>query len=452
MDTLAYLLGIFAAVLGIAVSIGLHEVGHMVPAKRFGVRVPQYMIGFGPTLWSRKRGETEYGIKAIPLGGYVRMIGMYPPPRTAVPGGDRAAPPGRLASLAEAAKEAAWEDIRPGDDNRVFYKLPPHRKIIVMLGGPVTNLVIAFVLFTVLLVGMGIPGPTTEIAKVSGCIPASMVSEQAARQALADPSAFPEGCAAADPRSPAAAAGMRPGDVLTAIDGTEVTQWSDLTAITRASPGRTVTISYTRDGVAGEAQVTVATAYRPVLDETGSYTGQVAATGFLGITPDVAAQSQPLTAVPTTMWDMTTRSAAALVALPGKVIDLAGTMISGGTRDPEGPVSVIGIGRMSGEVASAHDPLRERVATLISLAASLNLFLFLFNMLPLLPLDGGHVVGAVWEAVRRRVARWRGQPEPGPVDVSKAMPLAYAVSILLIALSSVVILADVIKPLSITGG
>jgi membrane-associated protease RseP (regulator of RpoE activity) len=213
-----------------------------------------------------------------------------------------------------------------------------------------------------------------------------------------------------------------------------------------------VIIGYTRGGVAGETQVEVATAYRPVLDSEGGYTGEVAAAGFLGITPQTAAQPQPMSAVPTTMWDLTVRSVSALVALPSKVIDLAGSMISGGARDPEGPVSVIGISRMSGEVASAQDPIRDKVATLLSLAASLNLFLFLFNMLPLLPLDGGHVVGALWEAVRRRIASRRGRPDPGPVDVSKAMPLAYAVSIALIALSSVIILADVIKPLSITGG
>ena len=136
MSTLAFILGVLFMATGIAVSIALHEVGHLVPAKRFGVRVTQYMVGFGPTMWSRRRGETEYGVKAIPLGGYIRMIGMFPPRKGDDPGTVRVSSTGRFSQLVDEARAASLEEVRPGDENRVFYKLSVPKKVIVMLGGP----------------------------------------------------------------------------------------------------------------------------------------------------------------------------------------------------------------------------------------------------------------------------------------------------------------------------
>ena len=146
MATLAFIIGILVMVIGLGLSIALHEIGHLVPAKRFGIRVPQYMVGFGPTLWSRRRGETEYGVKWIPLGGYIRMIGMYPPPHGAPEGTVGSGTTGRFATLAEAARSQAWEEVQPGDEGRLFYRLPVRRKVVIMLGGPLMNLVISFVL------------------------------------------------------------------------------------------------------------------------------------------------------------------------------------------------------------------------------------------------------------------------------------------------------------------
>ena len=150
---MAYLVGVLVFVVVLLASIGLHEVGHMVPAKRFGVRVSHYMVGFGPTLWSRTKGETEYGFKAIPLGGYVRLVGMYPPP---TPSATR--PRGTwVGRLARDARQASAEEIHPGEDARAFYRLSTPKKLVVMLGGPVMNLVIAFVLLAIVFVGIGAP-------------------------------------------------------------------------------------------------------------------------------------------------------------------------------------------------------------------------------------------------------------------------------------------------------
>ncbi|MCU0301471.1 MAG: site-2 protease family protein [Candidatus Nanopelagicales bacterium] len=453
MEPLLYLLGVLAAVVGVALSIGLHEVGHLVPAKRFGVKVTQYMVGFGPTLWSRRGRETEYGVKAIPLGGYVRMIGMYPPPDGAPAGAVGRGTTGRFELLSQEARAAAWEEVGPGDEHRVFYRLSVPKKVTIMLGGPVMNLVIAAFAFTMLLVGIGVPTPTTSIATVYPCLPPTMASQAAAQAALAEPArADDEVCPADAPASPAAQAGLVAGERIVAVDGRPVSEWSQLTDVTRNRPGATVLLGIeATDGTTREVDVTLATAWRPVLDEDGLPTDEVVSGGYLGVSPLAEYVAQPISAVPATMWGIAIRSGQALLTLPVRVAELAGDLVAGEERDPRSPVSVVGVGRLSGEVTAAEEPVKAKAATLLSLLAGLNLFLFLFNLVPLLPLDGGHVAGALWEGLRRRVAAIRGRPDPGPVDVSRALPLAYAVGITLIALSSVVILADVINPISIYG-
>ena len=117
-----------------------------MPAKRFGVRVTQYMVGFGPTMWSRRRGETEYGVKAVPLGGYIRMIGMFPPRAGRRTRHGARVEHGRFSQLVDEARAASLEEVRPGDENRVFYRLPVPQKVLVMLGGPTMNLLIGVVL------------------------------------------------------------------------------------------------------------------------------------------------------------------------------------------------------------------------------------------------------------------------------------------------------------------
>ncbi|MCU0262555.1 MAG: site-2 protease family protein [Candidatus Nanopelagicales bacterium] len=453
MDTMLFVLGVLLAGLFIGLSIGLHEVGHMVPAKRFGVRVPQYMVGFGPTLWSKHGRETEYGIKWIPLGGYIRMIGMFPPPKGAPEGTAGRGTTGRFQMLAEEARTAAWEEVQPGDEKRVFYRLSAPKKVVVMLGGPTMNLLLAVVFFFVLLVGIGIPTPTTTVAQVGTCVPSYMATPEAAAAALADPASVREApeCGPGDEVSPAVVAGIVAGDRITAINGQPVSVWSELTDVTRASPGQTVVLGLETASGPREVEVPMATAYRPVVDDQGFLGEEIVATGYIGVTPQSEYVAQPISAVPATMWDVAVRSGQAMLTLPVRVYELAQDMIAGEERDPESPVSVVGVGRISGEVVAAEEPVKAKFAILISLMASLNLFLFLFNLLPVLPLDGGHVLGATYEGARRTVARWRGRPDPGPVDVARLLPVSYGVGIALIAVSSVVILADVINPISIYG-
>ncbi|MGB7982236.1 MAG: site-2 protease family protein [Candidatus Nanopelagicales bacterium] len=453
MEPLLFVLGIVLAVIGVGASIGLHEIGHLVPAKRFGVRVPQYMIGFGPTLWSRRGEETEYGVKWIPLGGYIRMIGMFPPPKGAPQGSAGRGTTGRFQMLAEEARAAAWEEVAPGDEKRLFYRLSAPRKVVVMLGGPTMNLILAAIMFALLLVGIGIPTPTTTVAEVGTCVPSVMASREAAEAALADPEASRSDaeCTAADPVSPAVSAGLVAGDRITSIDGTPVDEWSQLTEVTRAKPGQEVVLGIEGAGGAREVSVPMATAYRPVLTDDGLVGDEIVTTGYIGVVPQSQYVAQPIGQVPVVMWDVAVRSGQALVSLPVRVYELARDMVVGNPRDPESPVSVVGVGRISGEVVAADEPVKSKFAILLSLMASLNLFLFLFNLLPVLPLDGGHVVGAIYEGARRTVARLRGAADPGPVDVSRLLPLSYGFGVALIAVSSVVILADIINPISLFG-
>ena len=343
--------------------------------------------------------------------------------------------------------------MQPGDEDRVFYKLSAPKKVVVMMGGPVMNLVLAVLFFTVLLVGIGIPTTTTTVARVGQCVPSYMASPEAAAAVVADPASLSDDleCAADDPVSPAVTAGIVAGDRITSINGQPVEEWTQLTEITRTSPGQTVVLGLDTATGQREVEVPMATAYRPVLEEDGTLGTEIVATGYVGVTPQTQYVAQPVSAVPTVMGDVTARSVQALVSLPVRVYELAQDMVVGNDRDPNGPISVVGVGRISGEVVAAEEPVKAKLAILVSLIASLNLFLFLFNLLPVLPLDGGHVVGAIYEGARRTLARMRGRADPGPVDVSRLLPLSYGVGIALVAVASVVILADLINPISLYG-
>src|SRR5215218_6324786 len=284
---LLFVLGVVFVAIGIAASIALHEVGHLLPAKLFKVRVTKYMIGFGPTLWSRRKGETEYGVKAIPLGGYVSMIGMYPPNKT--DGSVRPSSTGMFQTMATEARSLAHEDVGPGDEKRLFYRLPVWKKIIVMLGGPAMNLLIGLVLTAVLLMGFGIATPTTTISDVSKC--------QVKEGETVDPDS-PD-CQL----TPAAAAGLKPSDVVTAFDGRPVTSWEELTGWIRSSAGREVSITVQRDGSSVTTSVTPVLSSRPVLGSDGRQAQDANGNlmyqdvGFLGIGSQTALVAQPASSV-----------------------------------------------------------------------------------------------------------------------------------------------------------
>lgn len=435
-------LGIVLFALLIGVSIALHELGHLLPAKRFGVKVTEYMIGFGPQVWARQIGETRWGFKLFPLGGYIRMIGMIPPAKGDPPGTLRTMTTGRFAAMIDEARRASFEEVGPADADRVFYKLPVRKRIVVMLGGPTMNLLLAFVLFAVVLVGIGTPQPTLQVSDVVPCTPTSA-------QAIVAP--LPSGnCPSTTTPSPAVAAGIEPGDVVVAVDGVPAASWDAVTDVIWAAPGQSVTMTLDRGGQALDVEVPVAEIARPVYDEAGNATGQTVPSGFVGIRPEFAFVAQPWSAVPAYMWEITVRSAQALITLPVRLYELVSeTLIGGGERAVDGPVSVVGASRIGGEIAAMDEPIVAKAATFIGLAASLNLFLFLFNVLPIVPLDGGHVASALYEAVRRAWAKVRRRPDPGPVDTARLLPLTYAVAALLVTMGVIVIWADLVKPISI---
>ena len=417
------LVGIVALLLALAASIALHEIGHMVPAKKFGVKVTQYMVGFGPTVWSKRKGDTEYGFKAILLGGYIRMIGMYPP------GPDGTARPshqGRMGTLIEQAREESAAEIGPGEENRTFYNLPASKKVVVMLGGPTMNLLIAIVLFTIVFAGFGTPSPSTTVASVTPCVPTAAAQGGA--------------CVAGSQPTGAAAAGLQEGDQIVAWDGTTVSEWPQLSQAIRASDPGDHEVTVVREG----REVTVVV---PLTTIDGALLGEEGSRGFLGVSPVIDLQPMPVTSVPGEMWDISVRSAAALVSFPAKMVGLTEAAFTDQARDPDGPVGVVGVSRISGEVASADAPPSWRIAQFLAIVASLNLFLFLFNLLPILPLDGGHVAGALYEGARRQIAKRRGQPDPGPVDVARMLPVAYTVAIVLIGMSVIILWADIVKPI-----
>ena len=432
------LLGIFIFAIGLLASIALHELGHMTPAKKFGVKVPQYMVGFGPTLWSRKKGDTEYGIKAIPLGGYIRMIGMFPPNPKGVQDREHL---GRIGLMIESARDEVLSEVAPEDEARTFYRLSVPKKLTVMFGGPFMNLVIATILFTISLSVIGRPEVTTTVSEVVACVPTS-----ANPNGIASTSGTCDGGVS----TPAAEIGMAPGDKLLAINGQEIASWDDLGTALSDQSGKIVQVTYlSSTGETLTKSVEVAELKTEVFTESGEATGEFSSRGFLGVSPSFNLVQAPISEVPGFMASITATSIGALLDFPARVFELAGDLFTDKPRDPEGPVSVVGIGRISGQITSSEAvPVIYKVGDLITLLASVNLFLFVFNMVPVLPLDGGHIAGALYEGARRQIARIRRKPLPGPVDTAKMLPVAYAMSIVLLAMSAIVILADIIKPMT----
>ena len=407
--------GIVVVVIGILVSVALHEVGHMLPAKKFGVLVPDYAVGFGPALWKKKIGDTTYALRAVLLGGYVKIVGMYAPARPGTPLVGRRGKP----TLAQEAREASAEEIPPGQEARAFYLLSAPKKIAVMLGGPLMNLLICFVLSAITMMGIGAPTASRTIASVPATIQTS----------------------SGEIASPAYEAGVLPGDTVTAWNGTPVATFADLQKAVGATPeGESAVLTVERDGASVDLTVS------PVTGAQGAR--------YVGVTAGYEYVSASLTDVLEADWQMFTGTAAVVVRLPQAVWQVGRSVVTDEQRDATGVVSVVGVGRMAGEVTGdsaslgLHDT-RQVIGVLLSLLASLNMALFVFNLVPVPPLDGGHIVGAIYEGVRRQFARLRGKEDPRPADTARLVPLTWAVGGLLVAMSVILIVADIVKPISL---
>ncbi|MEU3262897.1 M50 family metallopeptidase [Streptomyces bacillaris] len=426
-------LGIVVFVVGLLFSIAWHELGHLSTAKMFGIRVPQYMVGFGPTLWSKQKGDTEYGIKAIPAGGYIRMIGMFPP------GADgrleaRSTSPWR--GMIEDARSAAYEELEPGDEKRLFYTRKPWKRVIVMFAGPFMNLILAVAIFMGVAMTFGFQTQTTEVAGVQQCV----IAQSEKRDTCKD----------TDPVSPAKAAGLKEGDKIVAFDGQRVDDWATLSDRIRNTIGP-ATITVERGGQ--EVTLNAVLRENAVAKKDGRgevIPDQYIRAGYLGF----AAQTEivPLSFGDSAvrMGDMIENGVDAIIALPSKIPDLWNAAFSDGQRADDSPVGVVGAARIGGEVMNLDIPAQNQVAMMLFLLAGFNLSLFLFNMLPLLPLDGGHIAGALWESLRRNVAKVFRRPDPGPFDVAKLMPVAYVVAGLFICFTLLVLVADIVNPVKIS--
>lgn len=431
-ETLWYLAGILFIVLGIGVSIGIHEIGHLVPAKLFGVKVTKYMIGFGPTLYSKTVGETEYGLKAFPLGGYIAMIGMYPPakkPETKT---------GFFRDMISQARTAHSESETPADANRKFYQLGVGKRMIIMLGGPFMNLVLGVLLTAIALTGFGIYQSSLKIEAVSVCLENNSTS-----------------CSVAD-QTPAYVAGLLAGDEVVSVAGKKAVDWVQIRDILTETP--TAEFEVLRDGQIVKVMVSAVLQQRPQFDSLGSPvlddSGDIVyrAQPFLGVFLSPERKALPLTKSFEASGQTMAQIGQLILRLPQEVIKITALTFGGGERDITGPISIVGIGQVAGEVAASEQAsFVDKFATGIQILGSLNFALFVFNMIPLLPLDGGHVAGGIYESIKRGIFRVAGKKDPGPADTALLMPLTWFVFIALLAVSALFITADLVNPISLFG-
>ncbi|MCW2502278.1 MAG: zinc metalloprotease [Actinomycetia bacterium] len=417
------LIGSLLFAFGIFLSVCLHEAGHMGTAKAFGMKVTRYFAGFGPTLWSFRRGETEYGLKAIPAGGFVKIVGMTP----------------------------LEDDVEPGDEERAFWRKPLWQRTIVLSAGSATHFIVGIVLLYICAVWVGVPNPAyaaydpakqaAVIGTISPCIPLKYDPKDPAGDKCTTPP---------DPVAPAKTAGLLPGDKITALDGQAVANYGELVKKIRAVSGP-VKITYVRAGKTDSTTLTPIRTQRP----TGGTAEKPKLTtvSVIGIQLKDPKIPQLITYSPGRAVGATAQytgnffagTFGAIKQFPQKVPKLI-TALTGGQRDPNTPVSVIGASRLGGEAFALG-----RYEIVLLILVSLNMFIGVFNLFPLLPLDGGHIAIAWFERVRSWIAARRGRPDPGRVDYTKLMPLTYAVILVFGSISLLTLAADVVNPISLLG-
>jgi len=413
---MAYALGVVLFALGILLSVCLHEAGHMLTAKAFGMKVTKFFAGFGPTVWSFRRGETEYGLKAIPAGGFVKIVGMTP----------------------------LEDDVADADQPRAFWRQPVWKRTIVLSAGSLTHFALGFVLLWVALVGFGLTQsrPLDQIPAVvavtSECVPLEADLAAPTSGACGD-KAVP---------GPAKAAGLRPDDRVTAVGGTPTPTYADFQQAVRAAPPGPTPITYVRDGETRTTTVSLVQVERRPLGapQGATETERVSALGIAAEVPTMTVRAGPVQGLRQSA-DLTgqlfTGTFTALGKFPEKLPKLVDAL-TGSERDPETPISVVGASRIGGEIVSEQG--FQGAAFLLSVLAGLNVFIGIFNLFPLLPLDGGHIAIVWFERVRSWLAAKRGRPDPGRVDYNKLMPLTYAVILVFGAISLLTIATDIVNP------
>jgi membrane-associated protease RseP (regulator of RpoE activity) len=377
------ILGMLAFVVALLLSVMVHEFGHFVTARRYGMWVSEFFVGFGKRIWSVQRGETEFGVKAIPAGGYCRIEGMSP------------------------------NDAMPeGEEDRAFYKASSGKKLIVLGAGSFLHFVLGYLLLFVLFAGVG----TNQVLPIIGEVV---------------------------PNSAAQSAGIEVGDEVTSINGVEVTTWyKDVEAI-RNSQGKELTLGLLRDG----QNITItATPRLTDIDGTERYVLGIVNTTGLKRSGVIESASNSFKVTKSFL----SESVKSLAKLPEKIPALWGATVRGEERDANGLVGVVGVARVSGE-AVGSDKLTpmERLATFLLIVASLNIFVGIFNLLPILPLDGGHMAVAIADEIRAFLARLRGRPRPAPIDVTVLTPITMVVFVVLACLTLLLLVADVINPVTL---
>jgi membrane-associated protease RseP (regulator of RpoE activity) len=389
------MLGILVFLVGLFVSIAVHEAGHMVAARRSGGRVSEFMVGFGPSIVSFKRGHTRYGLKAIPFGGYVRILGMRPSGQ-----GDPA--------------ETEEEKAVPGED---FYRLSTPRRTVTLLAGPFANLLLAGALLTFVVSVLGIPAASSRVGVVRECVSAVA-------------------CSAEDSASPAQLAGLQVGDKIVALDGVSVSSWDAISeGISSRTPGDTLEITIESDGVSRTVKTLLAA--NPTAPDAA----------LLGISPWIVSERRAPTMVPGLLIEQSRSVLIAVLGFPVRVLETFGDSLRGEERDPAGPIGLVGVGRIGADIGDAPAPMSTRLGQLLVLLAGLNVSLGVFNLIPLLPLDGGHIALTWFETLRSRLARMRRHADPGPVDMRRLMPLTNIVIAFFIVSTVLLLFADVVNPI-----
>lgn len=390
MDVWEFALGLLSLAVCLLVSIALHELGHLIPAKKFGVHVSQYMVGFGPTIFSKKIHDTEYGVKVLPIGGYIRMRGMY----------------------------AGIEDPDLERTGGLFYELRTWQRVTIMFAGPFVNLILAFTLLTVGFWGFG--STAVGVNSVSQCIPTAITS-------------------ACTPESTTAPAygHLQEGDVLLSIDNEVITSWSQVSSYVQSHPGDTISMTLLRDGTQVKEKIKLGT----------TETAEGERIGFLGMSALNTLQPQSFGSALDDVSETTLLTVNSILRIPVSVVDTAIGLVSPEEGPAERPVSIIGAGHIAGAISSAPTLTTEaKVQSIVLIAGQINFALFLLNLIPLPPFDGGHIAVALWQKVKNTLALRRGMSEPSPINVNRLAPAALTVLIIFGAASLVFMLADVINP------